>query len=65
MLLLASALVALLGALLFTIPTSHAAPRTPVSCSYTQFYFGQVTVLVMTKDNRLFKATPQGWQLLA
>ncbi len=61
---LASALVVLLGAFLPVAPVSHAAPRTPVSCSYQQFYFGQDILLVMTKDNHLFKATPRGWQLL-
>ena len=59
-----SALVALLSAFLLAVPASHAAPRTPVSCSYEQFYFGQDLLLVVSEDSHLFKATSQGWQLL-
>lgn len=62
---LVSALVALLGAFLLAAPASHAASRTPISCSAQQSYFGQDTLLVMTKDKRLFRATSQGWQLLS
>lgn len=62
--LLASALIALFGTLQLAAPVSHAAPRTPVSCLYEQFYFGQDLLLVMSEDSHLFKATPRGWQLL-
>jgi hypothetical protein len=64
LLLLASALIALLGAFPPAAPASHASPRTPVSCSNQQFHFSQEIVIVTTKDNRLLKAAGQDWQLL-
>jgi photosystem II stability/assembly factor-like uncharacterized protein len=57
----------LLAAVAITLPPDHvvyAAVRTPVSCLKSQFYFGQDTLLVMNKNNYLFKAAPQGWQPL-